>query len=282
MTERAIGARLAEARAAQGLSAEEVASRLLLSIGQVRGLERDDPTPFYSAGFYHQALTKYATLARLPPDELPTPPPPAAEAPIRAPLRGGRVQSDSDPDATASGAHPAHPLRRAAASTAVALAVLAAAIWWTGYRRPTPPPLSDEVGGTPIEPIQPERPQVERAPPTARPELAQLEPALDLTPDGPPPPGSAGTVATLRANTATWLFARFADGTTIERRLDAGAAHAFELSPTYLEVGSTDVTLTVTGRTVDTVRWARDGRLRIGARAWATLASAANGTGEAR
>lgn len=302
MTERALGARLAAARTAQGLTVEAVATRLLLSSGQVRGLEQDDPTPFYSAGFYHQALTKYAALAGLRQDELPTPPPPAAEAPIRAPLRGGRARSDSDPDAMASGSHPAHPVRRAATSTAAVVAVLAAALWWTGYRRSTPQPADEEVGTaqvaptrpavpagaalpqpTPLESIRSEPPQGELTQPTsALPEPATPEPALDGTPDGPPASGSAGMVATLRANTATWFFARFADGTTVERRLDAGAAHAFELSPIYLEVGSTDVTLTVTGRTVDTVRWAQDGRLRIGARAWAALVSAANGAGEAR
>ena len=64
------GARLSEARQAQGLATADVARRLKLSVGQVEALEagryQDLPGPIFVRGF----IRNYAKLVRLDPDEL--------------------------------------------------------------------------------------------------------------------------------------------------------------------------------------------------------------------
>ena len=61
----AIGARLASARAAQGLTVEQIAYTLLLSKTQVQGLEEGHPRAFHNEQFYQQGLRKYAVLVRV-------------------------------------------------------------------------------------------------------------------------------------------------------------------------------------------------------------------------
>jgi cytoskeleton protein RodZ len=67
---RAPGARLSEARQAQGLATGDVARRLKLSVGQVEALEagryHDLPGPVFVRGF----IRNYAKLVKLDPDEL--------------------------------------------------------------------------------------------------------------------------------------------------------------------------------------------------------------------
>ena len=67
---RAIGSQLAAARDTRQISVEAVASKLLLSRGQVLGLEQGDSSPFYNIDFFLRALRKYMAFMALPADLL--------------------------------------------------------------------------------------------------------------------------------------------------------------------------------------------------------------------
>jgi transcriptional regulator with XRE-family HTH domain len=49
-------------RASLRLTETDVADTLLLSVAQVRGIERGELQPFYNEGFYLRARAKYITL----------------------------------------------------------------------------------------------------------------------------------------------------------------------------------------------------------------------------
>jgi cytoskeletal protein RodZ len=66
----ALGARLAGARDARGLSVAQVSHALLLSPRQVRALEQVEPEAFHSTAFYLTALRKYVGYLGLPADLL--------------------------------------------------------------------------------------------------------------------------------------------------------------------------------------------------------------------
>ena len=67
---RAIGAQLAAARDTRQISVEAAVSKLLLSKGQVIGLEHGDSSPFYSTDFFLRGLRKYMAFMGLPADLL--------------------------------------------------------------------------------------------------------------------------------------------------------------------------------------------------------------------
>ena len=67
---RVIGAQLAAARDVRQLSIEAAASKLLLSRGQVLGLEQADTTPFYNTTFFLRGLRKYMAFMDIPQDLL--------------------------------------------------------------------------------------------------------------------------------------------------------------------------------------------------------------------
>jgi cytoskeleton protein RodZ len=246
--EGAMGERLRAARVEQGLSSDEVARRLLLSNGQIAGLERGDSHPFYSARFYHQALTKYARLVGIPMSGLPPEPRPIAEAPVTA----ARPATFSRPAKAAAG-----PWRSRTTPIAASIVLAASAVGggylWAMYRR-APTPATTHIEAPPPAPLAPPGPLP--APETPAPVAENVVAKQPAT--------TRGAIGTLQFNADTWVFVRYADGTVVERKVTAGLSYAIEADPTFLIVGSTDATLSVRGRPVDVARWIRDDQIRIG------------------
>ncbi len=273
-----IGTRLQSVRAERGLSLEDVAASVLLSPSQIRGLEHGDVKAFYSPHFYNQGLRKYAALLGVP----------------EALLGDAVVASDA--------AHAAHPSAAAKAPSAteavdgrwggritavvVVLAIAAAsaagAWWWRTQEtarvaaEPVPPPPAPEA--PPVTQAPTLTPILEPAADVAATDPAEAalpEPAVATTgtpaavPAAAAPDTPGGPYGTVRAGSGTWVFVRYADGTTAQRTLDAGFTFTIAPRPIYLVVGATDVVLTVGGRRIDVTPWVTDGEVRINGRAFA-------------
>ena len=93
-----LGGLLAGTREDRGIDEATVCAALLLSVSQVRALERAELTPFYNASFYLAALRKYVAYLGLPvdlADRVATDPPSAEEheAARRAPTLVTRLRA---------------------------------------------------------------------------------------------------------------------------------------------------------------------------------------------
>lgn len=250
-----IGQRLQAARAERGLTIEEASAKILLSPSQIRGLEHGDAKAFYNLHFYNQGLRKYAALLDLP-DAVPVATaPPAPESPLPA--------AESASIATASARGPAS--LTLVAGLVVVLVAVGAGVWWqsrtvsgTVAAAPVAPPPSPSarpvVQPAALTPVEPSSP-VEAA------SAANLDTPLDAL--------ATGAYGAVRVHTATWIYIRHADGTVVEQTLDAGTVHTIATRPTYLAIGSADVTLTVGGQPIDVSAWVSNGQLRISGRAFA-------------
>jgi cytoskeletal protein RodZ len=281
---RSIGAELAAAREARGLSEEAMAGTLMLSKRQLVSLEQAELTGFYGLSYYRTALRKYMEAVGLPTDRLhridwsgADPTPPASDH------AGPSVSFDDD--STRS---------RLPAATAVVLVALSAAgyLFWSSRPEwlPLPPPTID-VSELPAAP--PASPQ--ELPPTT-PDPSPTLPADEwpgLAPAGtaataadadlPPPPAEPVPVSAqpsdasldgIRVTVAstTWVFARFEDNSTLERGIAGGSSLDLDRYPVYLAIGSADgVNLIVDGRRVPLTPYARNGQIRLSRQELATL-----------
>jgi hypothetical protein len=73
------------------------------------------------------------------------------------------------------------------------------------------------------------------------------------------------TFGRVRVGRRTWVFVRFATGTTLERVLGEGEELPLADVPTYIAVGrADDTTIEIGGRAIDTDRFIVNGELRVG------------------
>lgn len=283
---RALGAELAAARAARGLTEDAMAARLMLSKRQLVSLEQAELTGFYGLTYFRMALRKYMVAMEMPLERLDR-----IDWSEAAPESGASAGDDGghivafDDDSTRS---------RLPAAAAVLLVVISAAgyTFWTSRaeRSPVPAP-TDVVADQPSSPV-PVPESVPQASPVPEPppppgEVAGLAPAASATPspdtDVPPAPTEPVSVRAQNQDSllqgvhvtvasTTWVFARFEDNSTMERGVAGGASLELEGYPVYLAVGSADdVNLVVDGRRVPLTPYARNGQIRLSRQALATL-----------
>ncbi|MBM3780360.1 MAG: DUF4115 domain-containing protein [Acidobacteria bacterium] len=279
---RTLGAELAAAREASGLSEEAMAARLLLSKRQLVSLEQAELIGFYGLSYYRMALRKYVDAVGLPIDRLHRIDWSGAD-PGRISSRGdvGEPSVSFDDDTTRS---------RLPAAAAVALVVLSAAGYLVWSSRPDWLPLQTaaiNVADLPSAPPQGLPPAAPESVPPPSDEVPGLAPSgtSALAPDAdlPPPPTEPVPFSARDTDTSlegirvavgnsTWVFARFDDNATLERSIAGGTSLDLERFPVYLAVGSADgVTLIVNGRPVSLTPFARNGEIRLSRQELATL-----------
>ena len=249
----AIGARLASARAAQGLTVEQIAYTLLLSNTQVQGLEEGHPRAFHNEQFYQQGLRKYAVLVRVHYDA------PAPARPSKT-VRDHRVAI----------AAPREETQRRGRVMAAAFAVVAlAGAGWAVWVHTGPAQSATASTALPI-PASPfiAQPSADVAEPAAVPADGGLgveatAPAATAAPLAVSPGSPYGRI---ESGTTTWVFVRYANGEVVEETLTSGERFVIEAVPKYLAVGAPDIRLIVRDREVDITPWIRNGALRIGSR----------------
>ena len=271
-----IGARLTAARTARGLSIEQVAETLLLSKTQVAGLEQGNLRTFYNAGFYRQALRKYAALVGVD----------AEPAVFENSAAKARSASAFVPEAAGSArAASVSPWRRPAVPMLAAFValVIAAGYWLTGKTttqdiRTAQIPDAAPPPTTPL-PVAP--PAIQAPEPAATPDTPVEQVSTVVTaPTGVSSSGlpagpvgeEAGGYGRVDVAQSTWIFVRYANGEVVERSLARGESYVLTTTPAYLAVGTTDARLLVAGRAVDTTPWISNGQLRLGAQAFASSA----------
>jgi len=246
---RAIGAQLAAAREAQQLSIEAIASKLLLSRGQVLGLERAEAAAFYSVAFFLRGLRKYMAFMGLPPHLLVEEDDGEEEGGLRLMLVD--VGSGRDPSGFASA-----QVSTLAATAAALMVVTASALyvgqvawrWWSGDRAGT---VAMAVG-SPL----PAAPNID---PVVASQSVQAQPASAILESTDPD-------ATVRVTVGkpTWVFIRYPDNRVVDRRLAAGEELEVGPLPVFLAVGTAEsVEVRVENRPVALGPYIRNGQVRM-------------------
>jgi len=245
---RAIGAQLAAARETRQLSIEDVASKLLLSRGQILGLERAQPAAFYTTGFFLRGLRKYMTFMDLP-AELLVEDVEGEEDGLRltlADLRPARDRSTL--------------LLSRAMTGAAAAAALVIAVGAGGYLIRTAWSEATTVEGDTLslsaESLLPSQPiQL----PVVASRAVQAQPASSVLAAGDP-----DAAVRVSVGKATWVFIRYPDNRVIERRLAAGEELEVGPLPVFLAVGTADsVEVRVENRPVALGPYIRNGQVRM-------------------
>lgn len=265
-----IGERLAAARRSRGLTLQDVGTSLLLAPSQVSALEIVRADAFYSAEFYATALRKYAGLMSVDAaaiDRVLVRP--AAPASTPAFKRGRRSIGASLPSVP-------RPSKRVMLGagvlvTAVAGGLLVAAVL---ERSPKPAPAANDTSVAPAGPSEPATPAALPPPPAPS---SQPDTVLSIDDSAPPAmvpvSTSAGrSVGHVRVGQRTWVFVRFATGTTLERTLGGGEELTLKDVPTYIAVGNAeDASVEIAGQSLDTSLFTVNGQLRVGASQLARL-----------
>ena len=246
---RAIGAQLAAAREAQQLSIEAIASKLLLSRGQVLGLEQAEAAAFYSVAFFLRGLRKYMAFMGLPAHLLVEDDGGEEEGGLRLMLAD--VSAGRGPSAFAL------PHVSTLAATAATIVVVTASTllvgqavwrWWSGDRAGT---VAMAVG-SPL----PAAPNIE---PVGAPPSVQAQPAAAVV-------GGTDPNSTVRVSVGkpTWVFIRYPDNRVVDRKLAAGEELEVGPLPVFLAVGTADsVEVRVENRPVALGPYIRNGQVRM-------------------
>lgn len=244
---RAIGARLAAARDSRQLSIEAVASELLLSRGQVIGLERANPAPFYTSSYFLRALRKYMTFMDVPHDLLVDDEEGQEEDGLRLTLADLRPVGRHSP--FASRAWNGTVATAALAVTTLTGAYLVRAGW------PVPPPeLSETVSLAGVSPLPAEPIQT----PILIPASVRAEPAAGRAADDP------DSSVRISVGKPTWVFVRYPDNRVVERQLAAGDELEVGPLPVFLAVGTAEaVEVRVENRPVPLGPYIRNGQVRM-------------------
>jgi transcriptional regulator with XRE-family HTH domain len=245
---RAIGAQLAAIRDTRQISVEAAASKLLLSKGQILGLEQGDSSPFYSVDYFLRGLRKYMSFMGVPADLLVIDDHEEEEDGLRlmladtAPIRAAGLRTVSGP--------------RLFAAAAAAIITIGGAAYVVSRADWRTPALTDDTvslaTAAPL-PAQPIRS------PAEAPLSAKSQPALVSTSGSDP-------AATVRVTVGkpTWVFVRYPDNRVVERRLEAGEELEVGPLPVYLAVGTADsVEVRVENRPVALGPYIRDGQVRF-------------------
>lgn len=261
-----LGGLLSAARRSRGMSIADVGAKLLLAPIQVSALEDVRADAFYSAAFYATALRKYAAFMGLDAADaeriLVRPAAPVATPAFK---RGRRSIG-------ASLARVPRPSKRVMLGagvlvTAVAGGLLVAAVRERAASKPAP-----ATSGNGVAPAAALPPPSIPVPAPAQPDTVvrgddQARPAV--VPVSTSPQTSVGHV---RVGQPTWVFVRFATGTTLERMLGGGEELVLQDVPTYIAVGTADdTTVEIGGQSLDTSRFTVNGELRVGSSQLARL-----------
>ena len=245
---RAIGAQLAAARETRQLSIEDVASKLLLSRGQILGLERAQPAAFYTTGFFLRGLRKYMTFMDLPAELL--------VEDVEGEEDGLRLTlADLRPARDRSALLLSRAMTGAAAAAALVIAVGAG-----GYLIRTAWSEATTVEGDTLslsaESLLPSQPiQL----PVVASRSVQAQPASSVLAAGNP-----DAAVRVSVGKATWVFIRYPDNRVIERRLAAGEELEVGPLPVFLAVGTADsVEVRVENRPVALGPYIRNGQVRM-------------------
>jgi transcriptional regulator with XRE-family HTH domain len=240
-------------RAAREISVEEISSGLMLSKSQVLGLERADPSPFYSSAYFLRGLRKYMAFAGIPDDEL-----------------NEVVEADEDEEdgfrltlaePTPSRA-PAPPARVAIPPGIMQVAAVAAVVTVLaiGAYRYFPAGTGEHLNGDTVV-FATDNPLP--AQPLSEPQVAQPSVRPVRRANGRAARADDSTVR-ISVGKPTWVFIRYPDDRVIERRLEAGEALQVGPLPLYLAVGSADsVELRVENRPVPLAPYIKDGQVRL-------------------
>lgn len=267
-----VAALLSASRRLRGLSVQEVGAKLLLASTQVSALESVRPDAFYSAEFYATALRKYAGLMGVDAAELDrvlVRPEPPASAPV---FKRGR------PAVGVSLARVPRPSTRVMVGAGLLVTAVAGGLLVAAVRERAAAKLAPSTSGntvTPTAPLEPAPPSV----PVPRIEPATAEPdAVASTADAVTPPmipvstSTQSSVGRVRVGQRTWVFVRYAGGSTVERTLGGGEELVLINVPTYIAVGTADDTsIDIGGQPLDTSRFTVNGQLRVGSSQLARL-----------
>jgi cytoskeletal protein RodZ len=242
---RAIGAQLAATRDTRQLSVEAAASKLLLSKGQIVGLEQGDPSPFYNTEFFLRGLRKYMALLDVPADLL-VDDQNEEEGGLRLMLADMAPRRLVQPHG--------RPAPAMAVTAAVVLAAAAGGLFVAQSRWRAAPADNNDVislAGTllPAEPIR-----------------SPAEPPLPFKAQPAVASSSGDAAATIRVSVgkATWVFVKYPDNRVVERRLEAGEQMEVGPLPAYLAVGTADsVEVRVEDRPVALGPYIKNGQVRL-------------------
>ena len=180
-------AALRAARKARGLSEMEAARNSFLSDNQIRGLETDDRSSFYTPYYAEKAATAYADYLGVP-LSLAGAPPYTAQAATPAPTE--QPAPPSLPPPPAATAADLEPLRKYLPAALLVLAVgLLGALYWLGGWDSQEPPPPTRAAALPAKPALPPAAPVAPAPAAAIPAAADAPsaelPAVDAAVDAP-------------------------------------------------------------------------------------------------
>jgi hypothetical protein len=270
-----VGGLLRDGRARRAFTIDDVAKRLLLAPAQVVALERGSADAFYSAEFYAAASRKYATLVGVDAADLSRilvqPQDPGAPPVFRRGRRGAMVESIFKAP---------RPSARVMVGvgvvvTTMAAGLLIAAVWERSGRRDR----DSSAGPVETPSLEPAAPAPAPAPPAPAPsrapeplDAASHPDGLDMVPAVAAEP--AGSVGRVRVGQRTWVFVRYASGTTLERVLGGGEELVLKDVPIYIAVGSAEAaSIEIAGQALDTSLFTVNGQLRVGSSPLARLTS---------
>lgn len=281
------GAALVEARLARGLTIHDVGAKLLLSPAQVAALEQVRPDAFYGAEFYAAALKKYATFL-----DVDT----AALARVRIDPRSGDGSGQPSRRRAPAWPHVASAIPRPRNAFAVALGIVITTFaGWLLFssivtrpfraldrrtqasRQPQKPAEPTTIQLTPTESVKPAPVTAEAAEPAAASILRPLSAVAGTWAPVTAMAASASDVGLGHIKVArdTWIFVRYENNSTVERRLTAGGEFVLSGRPVYLAIGESEGTeVVVAGQVIENARFTNKGQLRIGSAYLATLAAA--------
>jgi transcriptional regulator with XRE-family HTH domain len=245
---RAIGAQLAATRDTRQISVEAAASKLLLSRGQILGLEQGDASPFYNTDFFLRGLRKYMALLGLPADLLVENDQGGEEEDgLRLMLADTAASRPITPAGTQGSP------RAAATAAVLALAVGGGYLVTQGPWRAPTAAANDVISLASMSPLPAEPIRLPAEPPLP----VRAEPAVAT---------SSRDAASVRVSVgkSTWVFVKYPDNRIVERRLEAGEELDLGPLPVYLAVGTSDsVEVRVENRPVALGPYIKNGQVRL-------------------
>jgi transcriptional regulator with XRE-family HTH domain len=243
---RAIGAQLAATRDTRQISVEAAASKLLLSKGQILGLEQGDPSPFYNTEFFLRGLRKYMALLDVPADLL-VDDEEEEEGGLRLMLADMTQRRLVQPHGRPA---PAMVVTAAVVLAAAAGGWFVAQSWW----RAAPAENNDVISLAGMSPLPAEPIRSPAEPPLP----FKAQPAVASS------SGDAGATIRVSVGKATWVFVKYPDNRVVERRLEAGEQMEVGPLPAYLAVGTADsVEVRVEDRPVALGPYIKNGQVRL-------------------
>jgi len=240
----AIGQQLADARMSRQVSVDDVASKLMLSRGQVVGLEHADASAFYTHAYFLKALRKYMAFVGMSDDLL-------DEEPDES--FGLRMTLAEMPPRRTAGRLEVWSRSWQAVGAAAAVLAIGAGAYWLVPVSPSGTGRETMAVSAELLPAQPIG-VAARSPSSVR--------ALPAT----AAVGASGEGSTVRVTVgkSTWIFVRYPDNRVFERRLEAGEELQVGPLPVYLAVGTADsVEMSIEDRPVALGPYIRDGQIRI-------------------